>query len=165
MGIHSVFSRWKGTMRVILAVSCLVALVLSQTTTRAPPPAWWAAMQGIIGSQTDVVDQVHGYRFEYHAPANGTHLMIVIKDKPPPKECHFIEISRVWEPLLNDVTKLSMMTEEIYGLVTNNATRETTLNIQQLYAAYGDADAARECYGHSLKILGYTPSAMVQAGK
>merc|ERR1712212_610250 len=118
-------------MRCFIAISCLVALVWSQTNPRPSPtpPAWFMNIQGIIGMMTDVVDSIHEYRFEYHAPVSGTHLLIAIKDIPPPKECHFIEVAPSWEYLFNDTAKLQVMAVEVYAIIHNNGTRETEMKL------------------------------------
>ena len=59
------------------------------------------------------------------------------------KECHFIEVSPVWEHLLTNATKVRMMTEEVYHLMTNHAYPETTLTEEQLRQDYNDAEASK----------------------
>merc|ERR1712121_506751 len=138
-------------------VACLAVAVLAQTR-----PSWWQNLQNGINAQDDVIDRIHDFRIEYHHPRNGEHLLIAISDSRNHKECHFIEISRIWESLLHDDKKTEMISEEIYKLISDPSTPETQLTTAQLAAAYHDRDATHECYGHTIKVLAYTPSAAVQ---
>ena len=72
------------------------------------------------------------------------HLLIAIKDMGNgAKECHFIEISPIWESLLKDPVKLTMMTEEVYHKITDPNYTEIPLTEAQLQADYGDSEASQ----------------------
>jgi len=140
-------------MRCLLLVAFLAASVLAQT-----PPAWFNHIKDFINGVDDTVDMLHGYRIEYHHDGR-QHLMIAIADDPRVgRECHFVEISPVWEAELKDRNKVRMMSEEIYHLIKDPNTQETTLSDDQIKAAYGDNEAATECLGHTIKVLSYSPS-------
>merc|ERR1711934_836360 len=146
------------TMRSFLILSCLVAAVLAQQSR----PSWWQNLQNGINAQDDVIDRIHDFRIEYHHNRRQQHLLIAISDERTHKECHFIEISPTWEPLLRDDKKVELISEEIYQLISDPSTPETTLTTKQLADAYHDGDATHECYRHTVKLLSYTPSAAVQ---
>jgi len=126
-------------------------------------PDWFNQIDQFLNTWDDTVDRYHQYRFEYHAPPHGQHLMIAIDDSQGHRECHFVEISDQWEPLLNQTATIPKVSEEIYALITSNNAPETQMSIRALEGAYGDHDATRECYGHSIWILNYTPSSTLQA--
>ena len=76
------------------------------------------------------------------------------------KECHFVEVSPIWEPLLQDQQKVQMMTEEVYHLMVDPNYPETELTLDQLKTIYNDPEAAevsvREGLGlgrHDLSIV------------
>merc|ERR550517_1846141 len=108
-----------------------------------------------------VIDDIHEFRFEYHNPDNGTHLLIAISDKSGAKECHFVEIDPLWEPALSNEAKTQMISEELYAMLHDPSTVETTLTVKQLQAIYGDTQASKECWHHTIKVLHYTPSQAV----
>merc|ERR1712008_537128 len=103
-------------------------------------------------------DYEHAYRIEYHNDVGKTHLILAIKDKPEPKECHIVEVDSKWEAMLQDSDKVHLITDEIYRAIVGGAAVESTLTIRQLQAAYGDYDATRECFQHIVKIFNYIPS-------
>merc|ERR1719237_1412479 len=82
---------------------------------------------------------------------------------PTGKTCHFIEISPVWESLLQDRMKVRMISEEIYHKINDPNVNEVTLTEDQLSAAYQDAESATECAGHAIRVLSYSPSQAVMA--
>jgi len=142
-------------MRYLFLISCLVVGTLAQ-------PDWFGHLQEYINGVDDSIDFLHNMRIEYHHADGTRHLMIGIKDGPGPRECHFVEVSPVWEPLLQDPTKVPLMTEEVYHLITDPNYPESVLTEAQLNAAYGDPEASTECAGHKIYVLNYTPSAAVQ---
>merc|ERR1712055_206297 len=150
--LHSVI------MRCSVLLSCLVAVTLAQT-----PPAWFDQIKNFINGIDDTIDSIHGFRMEYHHDGR-QHLLIAIMDKPPRMQCHFIEVSPVWESLLTDRSKVPQISEEIYHLIRDPNTQETTLTDDQILAAYGDSEAATECVGHTIKVLSYSPSNAIMSG-
>merc|ERR1712156_1070858 len=84
------------TMRTVFIISCVIAVASAQF------------LFGLLNKDDDVVDRLHEYRIEYHHSNNYTHFLIAIKDDRANKdnrECHIIEIDKMWEPLLNDTNK------------------------------------------------------------
>ena len=61
---------------------------------------------------------------------------------PTEKECHFVEVSPIWEPLLQDQANVAKMTEEVYHLMVDPNYPETELTLDQLKAIYNDPEAA-----------------------
>merc|ERR1712200_109192 len=121
-------------------------------------PSWFDMLAMRLNSYDDSIDRVHNYRLEYHHLDNHTHLLIAISDEYPARQCHFIEISPTWEPLLQDPTKVQLISEEIYHLIQGGNVPEMELTADQLMAAYGDADAFQECLRHIIFVMSYTPS-------
>merc|ERR1712180_243418 len=163
------------TMRSLI-LSCLVVLALAQTQ-----PSWFSHLSQFINGIDGTIDVVHGYRVEYHHDGR-QHLLIVIRDEGRQRphgnhtghfhftgfffhgrECHFIEISPVWEDLLKDQAKVAEISEEIVHLIHNPTTQETRLTMDQIMAAYGDHEVATECAGHSIRVLSYSPSAAIMS--
>merc|ERR1712002_459569 len=145
------------TMRSLILLS-LFALAVAQV-----PPRWFDQLAEYLNSLDDTIDQIHGFRIEYHHGANQEHLMIGIKDMPP-KECHFVEVSPLWEHLLQNQTKVQKMTEEVYHLMVDPNYPETELTLDQLKTIYNDPEAAEECAGHKIFVLNYTPSQAIIQG-
>merc|ERR1711934_504414 len=65
------------TMRGLI-LSCLVVMALAQTQ-----PSWFDHLSQFINGIDDTIDQVHGYRVEYHHDGR-QHLLIVIRDEGRP---------------------------------------------------------------------------------
>merc|ERR1712002_301751 len=139
------------TMRSVFLLS-LFALAVAQG-----PPRWFDQLAGYLNALDDTIDQIHGFRIEYHHGANQEHLMIGIKDMPP-KECHFVEVSPLWEHLLQNQTKVQKMTEEVYHLMVDPNYPETELTLDQLKAIYNDPEAVDEFSDHALFVMNYRPS-------
>merc|ERR1739848_864341 len=161
-------------MRAVVAVVVLgfAAAVLAQHRPDGTPPPdgtfdpdWFQYVAGMVSRNDDVLDRYHEFRFEYHHRNNRTHTVIAIGDTRTHRECHFIEVDPVWEPLLNDQTIAAAIVEEIYAVIDAGTVPETQLTVTQLDAAYGDHDATKECIGYMIKVLHYTPSATIQAMK
>ena len=71
------------------------------------------------------------------------HLLIGIKDMPAnEKECHFVEVSPIWEPMLQQPDSVRKMTEEVYHLMVDPNYPETELTLDQLKTIYNDPEAA-----------------------
>jgi len=173
VGLRERPAAWGGArylnMRFIILAVCVVAVIAQR-----PPhggdhhgggdrPAWFQAIDQYLSVNDDVVDRYHEYRFEYHNDARGQHLMLAIDDLANEKSCHVVEIDNQWESLLNNTATIPMVSEEIYQLIHLSNTPETSLSVAQLSNAYGDHDATRECFGHKVFLLTYTPSAALMA--
>merc|ERR1712154_728061 len=144
-------------MRTFIIIACFVAGALAQTNR----PDWFNNLQGMLGNlakNDDVIDNVHEFRIEYHHQANKTHILLAISDQRGTRECHIVEIDQSWEADLKDPVKMHIITEDIYKRITDSNTPETTLTAAQLRAKYGDREATRECFRHTVKVLDYSPS-------
>merc|ERR1712055_387268 len=153
-------TKQRSTMLRALLIACLSATVLAQTQ-----PSWFLDLKNMINGVDDTIDRLHNFRLEYHHDsATREHLLIAISDYGPTgKTCHFIEISPVWESLLQDRMKVRMISEEIYHKINDPNVNEVTLTADQLAAAYQDNEAATECAGHAIRVLSYSPSQAVMA--
>merc|ERR1711922_13080 len=115
----------------------------------------------------DVIDEVHNFRLEYHPDGsnyNGNHLLMAISDLRSQRECHVIEVDRLWEPLLRDQNKIPEISEEINHLIQGGHAREVRLTEDELFKNYGKNDATEECANHIIRAMIYTPSQAVLSG-
>merc|ERR1712002_217557 len=107
----------------------------------------------------DVIDNIHEFRFEYHnlQGMGAPNILIAISDRRDSMECHIVEVPNDWEAQLQDEAALHRISEDLYKIITEGKVPETTLTMQQLTDRYKDPEATRECRGHTIKLLNYTP--------
>merc|ERR1712055_1108171 len=96
-------------MQTAVIFACVLAVAAAQN--------WWDNLLAGFNKDDDVVDRLNEFRFEYHAPDNGQHLLIAISDTWGNAQCHVVEVDRTWEPLLQDSAKVSKIVAEIYDVM------------------------------------------------
>ncbi|XP_059154558.1 uncharacterized protein LOC131940037 [Physella acuta] len=137
----------------VLIIACLAVVALTQSQTWLDRFREWFN----VNKEDFTIDFVHNYRFEEHS-TTGHHLLVAISDVTGDRSCHLIEVTPDWAPDLGDDTKMHIITDEIYKLITTHTLSETTLTYTDLRNVYGDSDALRECVQHRVYIVTYKPS-------